>query len=77
MNNTSECVLLIDGWKNTTNNTKNVTTMIHNSMDRKSFLDAWDFTSDPETGDALNDVLDEAYSKTEEMFHSKPYAVVS
>lgn len=34
----SESVLLIDGWKNTSNNTKTVITMLHNAKDLLHFL---------------------------------------
>lgn len=75
---TTESVLLMDGWKNTSNNTKNVTAMLHNTIgSRRSFLDSYDFTSDSETGEALEAVLDEACEKAMELFKTEVYAVVT
>jgi hypothetical protein len=49
----SHSVLLIDGWKNESANTKYFAAMIHNAAGGLGFLNAWDLSGEKETGDAL------------------------
>ncbi|XP_015121555.1 uncharacterized protein LOC107044269 [Diachasma alloeum] len=70
-------VLLIDGWKNSSANTKNVVCTIYTSDKRSYFLHSWDFTELSETGDASADVIDEAAIMAKEKFNINIYAVVS
>lgn len=49
----SHSVLLIDGWKNCSSNTKNVVSILHNTNGKRMFLNSFDFSGVKETGDAL------------------------
>lgn len=72
-----ESVLLIDGWKNSSNNSKQVVTMLQTTENDFCFLDAHDFTDVPETGDELKIVCDISSEQAEEKYGSDVYAAVS
>ena len=55
-----ESVLLIDGWKNSSANTKNVVCMIHNIGDQQHFLDSWDLTGVSENSENVTKVVNKA-----------------
>lgn len=73
----SESVLLIDGWKNTFNNTKTVVTMLHNAKGSTAFVNAWDVTEDYETSDKLIEIVNESIQIAKTLYESTVYAVVS
>lgn len=75
-------VMLIDGWKNEANNTKNVAVFLHNALgsSEKSetvFLDAWDLSGEAETGDRLCEIVKEASTIAKLRFNSDVYCTVS
>uniref|UniRef100_A0A0C9RAK5 ZBED1_2 protein n=1 Tax=Fopius arisanus TaxID=64838 RepID=A0A0C9RAK5_9HYME len=70
-------VLVIDGWKNSAANTKNVVCTIHKQDQTSLFLHSWDFSELRETGDKLALVICEASAMAREMFNINIYAVVS
>lgn len=72
-----DSTLLIDGWKNENSNKKTVTTMISNVDGAHLFLDAWDISSEAETGEKLNEIVEEAKTKAKEMYNTDLYSVVS
>lgn len=73
----SESVLLIDGWKNTSNNTKTVVTILHNAKGPAAFLNAWDVTSESETSDKLTDLVNKSIQIAMDLYGTTIYAVVS
>lgn len=70
-------VLLIDGWKNSSANTKNVVCTIQTQDGNSMFLNSWDFSELRETSDELARVIDEAAAMAKEKFNVDIYAVVS
>lgn len=74
---TSNFVLLIDGWKNKSTNTKNIVTMLHNSSGERHFLDAWDISEEAETGGKLTEIVDKSYQLARDRYGAIVYAVVS
>lgn len=70
-------VLLIDGWKNSSANTKNVVCTVYTQNHKSLFLHSWDFSELRETGDELALVIDEAVVMAKEMYNVNIYAVVS
>ena len=72
-----ESVLLIDGWKNSLANTKNVVCMIHNIGDQQYFLDSWDLTGVSENSENVTKVVNEASELAKEKYDTDVYAVVS
>lgn len=70
-------VLLIDGWKNSSANTKNVVCTIQTQDGKSIFLHSWDFSELRETGDELVRVTDEAVAMAKDRFNINIYAVVS
>jgi len=73
----SEGVLLIDGWKNSAANTKNVVCIIHNANEKSIFLKSWDLTELRETSQQLKDIVEEAVLLAKEKFKISIYSVVS
>jgi Protein of unknown function (DUF 659) len=69
--------LLIDGWKNEANNSKNVTVMLHSVVDRPIFLESFDFTKLSENGLELVRVVEESVSIAQQKHGVEIYAVVS
>lgn len=70
-------VLLIDGWKNESANTKNVAAMLHNATGGVGFLDAWDISGESETGDKLSELVAMAITRARDVHNTELYAVVS
>lgn len=70
-------VILIDGWKNTSSNTRTVVAMLHTADGRKTFLEAWDINSTFETGQKLKDIVEESVQIAHEKYNMNVYAVVS
>lgn len=54
---TSESVILCDGWKNSSSNTKTVVTMLHSVDGENAFLNAWDLTTESETAEKFAEIL--------------------
>lgn len=72
-----ESVLVIDGWKNSSKNSKNVVCMLHNPSDGSAFLNSWDFSEISENTQELVKVVDEAKVMALNMYNTRIYAVVS
>lgn len=72
-----ETVLLIDGWKNSSNNSKQVVTMLQTTDNKLCFLDSHDFTCISETGDELNKICEKSIESARAKFGTEIYAVVS
>ncbi|XP_029165619.1 uncharacterized protein LOC114936546, partial [Nylanderia fulva] len=64
-------------WKNTSNNTKTVVTMLHNAKGSTAFLNAWDMTEESETGDKLTEIVNESIQIAKDLYETTVYAVVS
>lgn len=73
----SESVLLIDGWKNTSSNSKTVVTILHCSDGKQAFVDAWDLSGSTEDSDKLAEIVIESSKIALNTYNSKVYAVVS
>lgn len=73
----AESVLLIDGWKNTSSNTKTVVSMLHNAKGSQAFLNAWDVTGESETGEKLAEIVNESVTMAKDLYKTDVYAVVS
>lgn len=69
--------LLIDGWKNSSNNTKNVVTMLQTANGKSCFLESFDFSGSSETGEALAEVCEQSLSLAKDKYNTEIYAVVS
>ena len=61
-----DATLLIDGWKNSVANKKTVVGMLRLYKGRYVFLQSWNFSNLSETGDALNNVVNESVNTTRE-----------
>lgn len=72
-----ESVLLIDGWKNSSANTKNVLRMIHNIGGQQHILDFWDLTRVSENSENVTKVIKKASELTKEKYDTDVYVVVS
>lgn len=75
--NPTEGVLLIDGWKNLSSNTKNVVTMLHNANAEKKFVLAIDLSEESETGDRLTEIVKSSRKVCKEKYNTDIYCVVS
>lgn len=53
----SESVLVIDGWKNSSTNSKTVVTIIHNANGDISFVNAWNLSTEAKTAEKLSDIV--------------------
>ncbi|XP_028982196.1 uncharacterized protein LOC114841394 [Diachasma alloeum] len=73
----SEGVLLIDGWTNSSANTKNVVCTIHTVNSKSIFLKSWDLTGIGETADQLKNIVEEGIDLAKVKFNITIYAVVS
>ncbi|XP_073840169.1 insulator binding factor 1 [Musca autumnalis] len=60
-------VLLIDGWKNSASNTKNVAALLHN-CDHRIFLESYDFSNTRETSENLVEVVKKAISLAKDRY---------
>lgn len=68
--------LLMDGWKNDSNNTKHVVAMLKAGEDYK-FVGSWDITAIRKTAQELLRICEEAKKKCVEKFKSEPQSVVT
>lgn len=73
----SDGVLLIDGWKNSSANTKNVVCTLHSVSSKSTFLKFWDITGLRETGEQLKEIVNEGIKLAKDKFKVTTYAVVS
>lgn len=74
----TESVLLIDGWKNASANTKNVVCVLHNASKKQQvFLESYDFSGLKETATALEKVVNEATELAMDLYGTTIYAIVS
>lgn len=73
-----DSVLIIDGWKNSATNTKQVVTILHDSEQvGMLFLESYDLTMVSETGEELNDLCLKSMTLAKEKYNTNIYAVVS
>ncbi|EEZ99876.1 hypothetical protein TcasGA2_TC002658 [Tribolium castaneum] len=71
-------VMMIDGWKNSANNTKQVVTILKSTRsDKCIFLEAYDVTTTPETGEKLSELCNLSVELAKTKFKTEIYAVVS
>jgi len=70
-------VLLIDGWKNSSSNTKTVVYMLHNTGSSQTFLNAWNFNENSETGEKLAEIINESIQLAKDFYNTTVYAIVS
>ncbi|XP_043256809.1 uncharacterized protein LOC122399852 [Colletes gigas] len=70
-------VLLIDGWKNSAANSKNVVAMLRLTTGRNLFLESWTFNQIRETGKALSEVVNQCVEIAYNQYNINIYAVVT
>lgn len=70
-------VMLIDGWKNSSNNTKQVVTILHSVGGQCCFLDSYDITGNSETGEELYNICQNSITLAKERYDTDVYAIVS
>ncbi|KAJ8910589.1 hypothetical protein NQ315_013558, partial [Exocentrus adspersus] len=72
-----DSVLLINGWKNESNNTQNVATLLHNTQTKTTvFLDAWDISGGRE-GEKIAGAITQTFTSGKEKNNTNIYAVCS
>ena len=77
MNNT-DSVLLLDGWKNSSSNTKNVVAILHNINDNsKVFLESFDISNAREDTEKLQEIVHECIALSERLYNTRIYAVIT
>lgn len=69
-------VLLIDGWKNDSTNTKNVTAMIKTESNETIFLDNYELTSSKDLVQELTDITKVCIIEAYEQFKTTVYAAI-
>ena len=70
--------LLLDGWKNSTANTKNVVAVVSlNATNEHIFLDSWNFSPLKETAEALSEVVNSCIDIARIKYNINIYAVVT
>nr|XP_022909870.1 uncharacterized protein LOC111420999 isoform X1 [Onthophagus taurus] len=72
-----ETVVLIDGWKNTSSNSKIITCTLQTVGGQRAFLNAWDLTGEAETAQKLVHIINEAIDLAKRTYHSQIYAIIS
>lgn len=72
-----DCVILCDGWTNSSNNSRIVVTMLHSLNSENLFLEAWDLTCQSETGEELAKIIKQSKEIAKEKYNLNVYAVVS
>lgn len=72
-----ESVMLVDGWKNSSSNSKNVVCLIHNVDGDIAFLESFDLTGEKETGDKLQEIVEKCVVLAKEVYNTNIYAVCS
>lgn len=71
-------VLLLDGWKNSSNNTKNVTAVLHNvKTGTRIFLESFDITGKSEDAALLEEIVNSCVELAERLYNTKIYAVIT
>lgn len=70
-------VLLVDGWKNKTINTKNLVALIRLDNKQYVFLGSWDFSDKSETGEELTKTVNICVQLALEQYAIKIYVVVT
>lgn len=75
--NSRSSVLLIDGWKNKSANTKQVVALLKLDNKKFVFLGTWDFTIKSETGDELSTVVNTSIELAHEHYGVNVYVVVT
>lgn len=76
-NSPKATTLIIDGWKNSSNNTKNVVTMLQKAGGQSTFLESYDFSDLRETGEMLAEICESSIEIARNRYGSRVYAVVS
>lgn len=72
-----DAVLLIDGWKNSSANSKNVVGMLRLRNGKHVYLDSSDFTTLRETGEALAEVVNYYAEIAREKYNINIFAVIT
>lgn len=70
-------IMMIDGWKNSNANSKNVVAVVRTTLGRNIFLDSWNFSKIRETGDALAIFANECIQVALNDFNIDIYAVIT
>lgn len=74
----NDCVLLIDGWKNSAANNKHVVCTIHNAdYNRQFFIESYDITGRSENAELLLEVVNSAIELSEDLCSTNIFAIVS
>ncbi|XP_011501050.1 PREDICTED: uncharacterized protein LOC105364739 [Ceratosolen solmsi marchali] len=69
-------VLLIDGWKNESTNTKNVTVMIRTETSETIFLDNYELSNNKDIVQELTDIAKMSIMEAYEQFKTEVYAII-
>lgn len=73
-----QCVLLIDGWKNSSSNRKNLVCSLYNADVRKHyFLESYDITCMSETADCVTNIVKKATNLAKELYNTEIIAIVT
>lgn len=70
-------ILMIEGWKNSVSNTKNVVAIVRTTNGENMFLNSWNFNMLRETGEALSNVADECVEIALNTFNIDIYCVLT
>lgn len=74
----NDCVLLIDGWKNSAANSKHVVCTIHNAdYNRQFFIESYDITGRSENAELLLEVVNSAIELSKDLCSTNIFAIVS
>lgn len=71
------CVMLVDGWKNKSNNKKNLVCTIRNINTPQTFLTCSDISLEKEDGQTLAAILSEAIKFAKEKYDADVFAIVT
>lgn len=68
---------MIDGWKNKSNNTKQVSVMIKPRFQKEIFVKAFDFSTKSENAEALLETVNKSTDIALEKFNIRSYSFIS
>lgn len=72
-----DVVILIDGWRNSSSNTKTVTSMVHTTNGKCMFIDSWNLTNQTEDFTKLLEIVEESVEICNAKYNLNVYAIVS
>lgn len=71
-------VLLLDGWKNSSSNTKHIVAFIHNTNNNsRIFLESFDISTESETANLLENIVQQCIDLAQNRYDTNAYAIVT